>query len=188
LHQTFDRRVERHHATVILELALERQHVAMAVNDAGFRRAHCSDAGERRLEPPRGRAVDDLDAFDAVDRGLLEDAVQPLGLGLVGGDDQLAALAMRHAVGRAKFVEHPPRARAVIGALRAGRIIEPGVDHLAVARGHAGTDPGCGFRDDHLVAGERDRARHREPDHSGADHQHLHLLSPSPHASTGSPT
>ena len=62
---------------------------------------------------------------------------------------------------------------------RAGRIIHAGMDHLAVARGHAVADAAGRFRDDHLMAGKRRRARDREADHAGADDENLHSLSTS---------
>ena len=48
------------------------------------------------------------------------------------------------------------------------------MDHLAVARGHAVADGVGRLRDDDLMALARGRARHRQPDHAGADHQDLH--------------
>ena len=173
-HEALDRRVERDHAAAILEVALEREHVAMAVDDAGFRRIHRESAGERGLEPPRRGALDHLDPFDAVDRGLLDDRFEPNGFGIVGGHDELAALAVRHAMRGAEVVEHPPPAGTMIRPLGAGRVIEAGVDDLAVAGGHAGADAGGGLRDDHLVSGKRGRAPNRKPDHARSDHQNLH--------------
>ena len=35
-----------------------------------------------------------------------------------------------------------------------------------------------GFRDDHLMSGERDRARNPKPDHARSDNQHLHCDDP----------
>ena len=155
LHHPLDRRVERDHAAVVFEIAAQRQHVAMAVDDAGLRREHGEEAESFRLEAPRRRGVDQLDAFAAVDLRLLVDFFDPGGFPLVGGDDELAAFAVRHAVRGAELVEHPSRARAVIGALGAGRVIEPGVDDLAVARRGAGADAVGRFRHDHLMAGHR---------------------------------
>src|SRR5205807_9592993 len=48
------------------EIATQRKHKAVAVDDAGFRRMHRGDTGERRLEALGHRGVDDLDAFHAV--------------------------------------------------------------------------------------------------------------------------
>ena len=50
-----------------------------------------------------------------VDPGLLDRSLRGCASSRVaGGDDELAAFAVRHAVGGAEIVEHPPRARAVI--------------------------------------------------------------------------
>ena len=83
---------------------------------------------------PKVSIVDQLDAFDAVDPGLRKYRVEPRDLALVGGNHELGAFAVWHAVGGAEVVQHPPAARAVISTLRSGRIIEAGMDHLAVAR------------------------------------------------------
>ena len=49
---------------------------------------------------------------------------------LIGGDDELAAFAVRHAVRRAEVVEHAPAAHAVDRAQRVGRIIKAAMDHF----------------------------------------------------------
>jgi len=147
---------------------------------------HRADAGERRLEALGRRGVDDLDALHAVDLRLLMDRFEPPDFVGVGGDDELAAFAVRHAVRGAEIVEHAPPARAVIGAPRAGRIIKPRVDDLAVARGDAGADAGGRLRNHHVMSGDGGRARDRQPDHARSDHQHLHPPCPA-HISTGSP-
>ena len=133
----------------------------MTVDDSSFRRVHRGDAGKRRLETLGRGDVDNLDAFDAVELRLLIYRFQSLDFARVGGDDKLAAFAVRHAVRGAEFVEHAPAARAVIGAPRTGRIIKAGVDDLAVARGHPSADAGGGFRHHHVVAGVRRRAGNR---------------------------
>jgi hypothetical protein len=158
----------------------------MTVDDAGFRRVHGGDTSERRLES-RGRGgIDDLDTFDAIDLRLLKERLQPRQFVGIGGDDELAAFAVGHAVRGAERVEHAPAARAVIGAPRFGGIVKAGVDHFAVARGDAGADAGGRFRHHHGVPGERGGARHRQPHHARSDHQHLHPRRLA-HSSTGSP-
>src|SRR5262249_10703945 len=114
--EALDRARERHHAAAIFKIAAQRQHEAVAIDDAGFRRVHRRDAGERRLEALGGRGVDDLYAFHAVDLRLLVDRREPFALARVGGDDELAAFAVRHAVRGAEIVEHAPSARAVVRA------------------------------------------------------------------------
>ena len=67
-------------------------------------------------------------------------------------------------------VDAEPRHQAV------GRIINPGVDHFAVARGRFGADPLRRLQDDHLPPGLRQRARDREPDHTGTDNDAIHFF------------
>src|SRR5262249_6914401 len=110
--------------------------------------------------------INQLNVLAAIDLRLLEDLLDACRLLVIGGDDELAALAMRHAVGGAVVVEHPPRARAVQRAPGPGRIVEPGMDDLAVARGWHGADGIGGLRHDDLVPPERQLARAGEPDHS----------------------
>ena len=133
---------------------------------------------ERGLHRARRRAVDQREAFDAVGLALLEDRLHLRHFGVFGGDDQLAALAMRHAVRGAELVHQPAAARTVIGAQRPGRVIHAAVDHLAVARRHAVADALGRLGDDDLMALERRRARDRKPHHAGADDQNLHQCDP----------
>jgi hypothetical protein len=174
--ETFDRARERDHTAVVFEIAAQRQHKAVAVDDAGFRRMHRGHAGERRLEALGRRGVDDLNAFHAVDLRLLVHDREPLDFTRVGGNDELAAFAVRDAVRGAEIVEHAPSARAVVRAPRPGRIIKTRVDDLAVARGDAGADAGGRLRNHHVMAGDGRRACDRQPDHARSDHQHLHRL------------
>ena len=66
----------------------------------------CSAATQlqRRLHCARGRAVDHGEALDAVGLALLEDRFHLADLGVFGGDDQLAAFPVRHAVRGAELV------------------------------------------------------------------------------------
>ena len=169
-----DLRVEGDGAARVLEIAAQRQHVAVAVDDAGLRRMQRADARQFRLQCARRVGPDQFQAFDAVDGALLLDLPDLVELGLVGGDDQLAAFAMRHAVRGAELVQHAPPGDAVAPAQGAGGVIHAAMDDFAVARGNAGADGARRFRHHHLVALARGRARHRQPDHAGTDYQDLH--------------
>ena len=91
--------------------------------------------------------------------------------GLVGGgrDDQLAAVAMRDAVVAAVSVERVLAAHAHPRHQAAGRIVDAGMDHLAVARRRHGADAFRGLQHDDLAAGLRQPPRHGKADHAGAD-------------------
>ena len=119
-----------------------------------------ADARKLGLHGAGRIAADHLAAFDAVGLGLLEDGFDLGQFGLVGGHDELAAFAMGDAVRGAKFVQQPPAAHTMRGALRAGRIIEAAMDHLAVARGDAIGDAAGRLGNRDVVAGKRgSRAR-----------------------------
>src|ERR1700678_4248687 len=85
---------------------------------------------------------------------------------------------MSDAVGSAKFVEYAPATRGVTGAERPGRIINTGMDDLAVARGHAVADAAGGLGDDHVVAANGRRTGDRKPDNACANNENLHGFRP----------
>jgi hypothetical protein len=172
-----DRRFERDHAAAIFQFAPQRTHVSVAVDDAGFRRKQRADAGELGLHGAGGIAADHLDTFDAIRLRLRQDGLDLGQFRLVGGDDELAAFAVRHAVRRAEVVEQAPAAHAVDRAQRAGRVIKAAMDHFRVARRHAVGDAAGRLGHGHVVAAERRGARDRQPNHAGADHQNLHRAS-----------
>ena len=164
------------HAAAVLQLAPQRQHEAVAVDDAGLARPQRADAGQFGFHGARGVAADHLGIFHAVRFGLRPDGLDLGQLGVVGGDDQLAAFLVRHVVPGAEFVQHAPAAHAVVSARAVGRIIQAAVNHLAVARRHAVGDAARCFGNDHVVAAQRCLARDREPDDTGADNKDLHCL------------
>lgn len=90
-------------------------------------------------------------------------------LALVGGDDQLAAAPVLHAVLAAEAAKHHLALDAEPGLGKARRAIDASVDDFAVARAHPGPDGVFRLDDDDLPASPRQRARDRETDHSGAD-------------------
>src|SRR5207253_7903335 len=94
--EAINARVEGRNAAVILKIAAQRQHETVAVDNAGFRRAHRRNAGKLRLEPLRHGTIDDFDALHPIDLRLLEDCFEAGDLALVRGNDELAVLAMRH--------------------------------------------------------------------------------------------
>ncbi len=175
---SLDRRFESNAAAAILQLAPQRQHATVAIDDAGFRRQECADADKFRLERARGIAADHFQPFDAVLQSLRQDRFDFGKLCRIGRHDELAAFAMRDAARSAEFIEHAPPARAVTGAERAGRIINAGMNDFAVARGHSVADAAGRLGNDHVMAAQRRRARDRKPDNTRANHQYLHGFRP----------
>jgi hypothetical protein len=118
--------------------------------------------------------ADHFRAFDAVRLRL---HVNGLDLGQfrrIGRNDKLAAFAMRHAMRSAECVQHPPPAHAMPGAQRVGRVVQTGVDHLAVARRNAVGYSASRFGDGNVMTGLRRGARNGKSDDAGPDHQNLH--------------
>ena len=92
------RRVKGKGRAGFLGVAAQRQHVGVAVDDAGGRREQRGVAVQRRLQRARGFARERLHVEHAVGLGMGADRLQLLGLLRRGRDDQLAAIAMRDAV------------------------------------------------------------------------------------------
>ena len=172
-----DARFEGDAAAVIFQFAPQRQHVSVAVDDAGFRRRQRADAGKLRFERARGVAADHLQAFDAVLQALRQQRLHLAEFRVAGRDNELAAFVVGYAMRGAEVVEQAAAARAVAGAQRAGRIVDAGVNDLAVARGHAVADAAGRLGDDHIVAAAGGGAGDREPHCASADDQDLHAFS-----------
>ena len=83
---------------------------------------------------------------------------------------------MRDAVIAAISIERALAADAHPRHQASGRIIDAGVDHLAVARRRDGADPFGRLQDDDLAAGLRQPARDRKTDHARTDHDALDFV------------
>ena len=91
----------------------------------------------------------------------LGDPLQLGDLGFLRGDEQLAATGVRDAVLGAEPIEQLLAGDAQLGAQGAWRIVEPGVDHLGVARARLRADAVVALQHQHLLALECQRARDR---------------------------
>ena len=151
----------------------------MRVDDARLRRPQRAETEQCWLHRDRGIGADQLQSFHAVDLALLGDYLDTLELGVVGGDDQLAAFPVRHAVFGAVGVKHAAAGDRVARPQGAGRVVHAAVDHLAVSRGCDRPDRAQGFGNNHRVPGAGGRTRDRKPYDAGADHENLHAA-PSP--------
>jgi hypothetical protein len=160
----------------VLRLALQAQHQPMAVDDAGRRRQQGGDAADRRLQAPRLRRLQPLQVGDAVDRGLALQGREVADLRGRGGDDQLADAAVADAARLAIVIEPlaPGHAQPCLPA--AGRIVDAGVDDLAVARAGFAADGVAALEQDDLAATARESAGDGQPDDSGADDDAVDLI------------
>ena len=131
--QALDLGVEGDGAAAIFQIALQRAHERMTVDDAGLRRMQRRDTRHVRFHRARCRTIDHPETFDTVGLTLLEDGLHLRDFGVFGRDNQLAAFAMRHAMRGAEFVHQTPAARTMPRAQRTGRVVHAAVDHFAVA-------------------------------------------------------
>ena len=160
----------------VFGIAAQRQHVSVAVDDAGGRRQQRRLAMKRRLQRARCLAGERLQIGDAVGLGMRPDRSQLLGFLRRRRDDQLAAIAMRNALVAAVTVQRLLAADAHPRHQAARPVIDAGMDHFAVARGGDGADSLGGFQHDHLAAALCQPPRHGKADHSRTDDDALDLF------------
>ena len=150
---------ESDHAAMLFQIALQGQHVGMAIDHAGRGGPERGDAAQVRLA--RGDFVMG-EEFEIVDAVLLRpflDLLQGCDLVLGGGDDQLAELLVGHAVALDKIVEHFLAAHADIRFQTARRIIDAGMDDFGMTRAGLGADQVMLFQHNHLAPGHGQRPR-----------------------------
>jgi hypothetical protein len=85
---------------------------------------------------------------------------------------------MGHAARLTPGVERAPTLDAEDGLLALGRVVEPGVDDLAVATRDAASDPALGLERDDGGAALRAGRRRREPDDAGPDDDDVEARAP----------
>ena len=118
-----------------LGVAQQAHGEGVAVEDARDRHLEGGDAGDAGRPGGEGRAVESPQSGHAVGAGGVLDFGEALALVIRGRDHELAALAVRQPA-LAQVGIGPLAARgAEHGLVRARRVVEPGVDDLAVARG-----------------------------------------------------
>ena len=90
-----------------------------------------------------------------------------------GRHDQFAAIPVRDAVSVAIAVERMLAGNARPRHPAAGGIVDPGMDHFAVARGCYRADALGLVQNHHFTAGPRQPPCHRKADHPGPDNDAL---------------
>src|SRR6185503_93696 len=115
------------------------EHVRMRGDDAGQRRMERTHAVELRLQGDCLRCRQFLELYAVARCGGLDlRALRELSLG--SRDDELAATAVEHITGLAVLVELVAPRDAQTRLEGAARIVDAGVDDLAVARAGAGAE------------------------------------------------
>jgi hypothetical protein len=164
------RRAQHHHAAGGFEIGLVGEHQGVAVDDPGRRREEGAAAEELGLERAGLVAADPFEVVDAVLLGLAPHAFEDRYLFFFAGDGELSDSRVRHAARGAIRIEPVASLDAEPRLEAAFWIMQPRMDHFAVARRGLGADPALLLEHHDLVPGERQRPRHGEADHARADH------------------
>ena len=164
------------HAAGVFRVAQQAEHQAVAVDDAGGRRQQRGLAGQVRLQRQRLGLREQLQVIHAVAGCALADGTQLVHLRRAGGDYQLAAAPVRDAAFGAVAVQKLFPLHAQPRLERPLRVVDARVDHLAVARAGGGAEAFRRLQHQHLAPGQRQRTRHRQAHHTGADDHGIDLL------------
>ena len=185
-HHARDRAAAGEACAAALRIPEQRQHAGLRIDDAGERGVKRRGARELRLERLSRRAVEPRE-LDAVGLRRGGDAGEARQLGIGRGDDELFAAPVGNGAPGAEPVEPLTPSDAQAGLERARRIVDAGVDHLAVARTRPRAEARGGFEDQHLASGERQLPRHREAHDAGPDHHRIDLIHGAASVAAGSP-
>ena len=135
---------------------------------------------QRGLERARVLAAEPHEIRDSVGLGLSLKRGELVDLACVRRHQELAASLVRDAELLAKRIQHRFAFDAEPRFDEPRRIVDAGMDDLAVARTHPGPDPAFAFDDDHLPPRAGERARNGETNDAGADDETLNCF----HSST----
>ena len=171
-----ERAVKREHRAAVFGVALQREHEGVAVDDAGRGRVQCGDGGERGLHRPRLVAADQPRIGNAIGQRLRMQRFERCDLALLHRHDELAAAPVRHAMRFAIGIQRLAPFDAQPRFQRAARVVQPGVDDLAVARAGARADAFGLVDDDDLMAGLRELARDGQADDARADDEGINAF------------
>src|SRR5260370_14865705 len=123
-----------------------------------------------RLKGGRLAAGDTFEVINAVRRSPAPHALEDRQLLLSDGVRELAQPLVRDAALGAIGIEPVAAGNAEARLEAALGVMQPGVDHLAVARGRLGADPALLLQHQHLAPAARQRPRHPKPHPARADH------------------
>ena len=133
-------------------------------------------AVQLRFHRPSFSLAQAYDIGDAVVVRSLSNALQVLELRGVGGDDQLAAALVCHSALGAVGVQALSTLHARARLERAMRVVDPGMDHLRVARARVRADGVFGLENQDLASSRRQGARHREAHQPRADDDRVNAI------------
>ena len=146
------------------------EHQGVAVDNAGRRRVKGAQAAQLRLYRPRLRRLDPGEIGDPIALGLAHDSAERRHFLLGARHGQLPEPLVRHAMLGAIGIEQVAALDAKPRLQTAVRIVQPGMNHLAVAGRGLGAELALFLDDQNFVAGPRQGARNRQANHPGPDH------------------
>ena len=144
----------------------------MRIDDAGFGRMQRRRARELRLERVHRGALQPLE-LDAVAVPVRRETLQRRQLRLSAATISLPQRRCAMPRSRQKAYRRSRPATHSRALSEPRRIVESGVDHLAVAGARAAAEARGRLEDQRLAAARGELARDREPDHAGADHHRV---------------
>ena len=165
----FDRAAIGDRCTSRFRLAQKAQHQAMAVDDAGRGRQQGGAGLQVRLQGLDRVGAEPFQIADAVRLGQRLDLLQGRDLVRRAGDDQLAQTLMGNAAAGAIGIELFAAGKAQPRFQASGRIIDPGMNDFAVARGDFAAEGRILLQDQDLAARQAERAGNCQADDSSAD-------------------
>ena len=163
-----DRAEENGGGAGVLGVALQRQHVGMAIDNAGSGGVQRAGAGKVRLHGHCLGGGQHAHAFHPVRLGTQFDAGEHRVLACVRGDDQLAAIAVRNVFLDAVGIQHAPPGDAKPCHQAVGGVVDTGVNDLGIARRGLGADPLRRLQNNDLAPGHRQCSGHGQTDNPGA--------------------
>jgi hypothetical protein len=173
---TQDTSVEGDHRATVLRLAEIGQHQAMAVDDTGRRGQQRRRRAERGFPACHFSRVQPLQVFDAIAGGGFRDPRQFRFFRLARRHDQFAAAAMLDAMFGAVAIEHVAAGHAQQGLQAVLRVVDSGMDDLAVARTGMGADLALFLEEDNLAPCQRQLPRNGEPHYARAHDNAVRLF------------
>ncbi len=136
-------------------------------------RAH---SHQRRLQRAQLGAVEPGQIVDRILRGLRTQFHQQRDLFFPRGHQQLAQASVRDPVLFAVLVQRLPSQHTQPRLPRSGRIIDPGVNHLRVARAGVAADAGFFLEHHDFPARAGQGPRHGQPHHARANYCNIDLI------------
>ena len=148
-------------------------HERFGFDDAGGGHLQRGHGGDVRFALANPRAVHHAQAFDAIGPPVFRQLFEFGDFRFVRGDDQLAAIVVRHAVRGAKLLGHDIAGNAQPALQRSGPIVDARMHHAAIARAGGHAQLGHLLEQKDVLGARGDLAGQRAAHHSSADDDYV---------------